>query len=571
MDKVTCFFFLLCFFSVSSQSEICILCEETVSLLYNTLSSDFTKQGIVWIGTAICTMMGNSDNYCTITAGGLIEMLCTVIPEKFLNATYTCTYCGLCDEYIISQRYFRSFQQNVLKATPPMKGVSKIREKKRIKLLQISDLHLEPYYAQYANADCQEDKCCRVDSGTPKREEDKAGYWGTVGRCDIPARTIRSALNFIGRELKPDFVIWLGDNEHGPSFNVSKESEMQIISELTKMMKEELGHTTPIFPVLGNHEGHPIDMFNYRNLTQERWLLDGTAEIWSSFFDSNAKSQYLQTGYYTQLVPFAPKLRIIGLNSLLYEPNNFYSIVNSTDPLGQIQWLSEVLAKAEKNQESVLVITHIPTCCDRGTDSSTSRMVTLFERYSNIIRGVFAGHYHVDFVRVLRSFTDGTPFGLEFVSPSLTTSTRVNPAFNLLELDSDTFQILEVTKYLMDINESNRQMRPIWNRSHDLKAYYQLEAVTPKELYKLSERIETDEYWYKLFCRSYVSDSFDADTFINLGKKGMHYFPCLMRARTHAEFAECLDFDFLIFPEEEEYYYLQLLQSSWADLIKRTS
>jgi hypothetical protein len=45
----------------------------------------------------------------------------------------------------------------------------------------------------------------------------------------------------------------------------------------------------------------------------------------------------------------------------------------------------------------------------------------LLERYSNNVRGVFSAHYHRDFFRVLRSFKDGRPFGLEFMGPSMTT------------------------------------------------------------------------------------------------------------------------------------------------------
>lgn len=48
-------------------------------------------------------------------------------------------------------------------------------------------------------------------------------------------------------------------------------------------------------------------------------------------------------------------------------------------------------------------------------------MLILFERYSKIIKGVFAGHYHRDFIRVLRSYAGGIPFGLEFLGPSIST------------------------------------------------------------------------------------------------------------------------------------------------------
>ncbi len=274
--------------------------------------------------------------------------------------------------------------------------------------------------------------CCRVNSGLGKDDSDRAGFWGSPGKCDVPARTVESALNFVGTNVNPDMVLWLGDNVYGSAYNVTQESETEVLIETTGMVKRALsfsGRKIPVFPVLGNHEGFPVDTFNVNKLQKEQWLLNLTGELWNEWLDEAALAQYKKTGYYTQLIE-GTSLRIVALNSLLYINDNMHTMVNSTDPLGQVEWLERTLAASERNHESVFVIEHVPICCERGAEGTNSefelletsgRMMTLLERYANTVRGVFAGHYHSDFVRVLKRFVDSTPYALEFVAPSIST------------------------------------------------------------------------------------------------------------------------------------------------------
>lgn len=64
------------------------------------------------------------------------------------------------------------------------------------------------------NTKCDQPDCCRINSGDPKNEESKAGYWGTLGNCDIPFRTIEAMVSYIERNhaKEIDFIIWTGDS-----------------------------------------------------------------------------------------------------------------------------------------------------------------------------------------------------------------------------------------------------------------------------------------------------------------------------------------------------------------------
>lgn len=56
-------------------------------------------------------------------------------------------------------------------------------------------------------------------------------------------------------------------------------------------------------------------------------------------------------GFYT--VQVWPGLRLVSLNMNFCSQANFWLLINSTDPAGQLQWLVGVLAAAEQAGEKV--------------------------------------------------------------------------------------------------------------------------------------------------------------------------------------------------------------------------
>jgi sphingomyelin phosphodiesterase len=56
-----------------------------------------------------------------------------------------------------------------------------------LKVLQFTDVHIDPNYAEGYDAECKtEPTCCRMDQGIPANESQRAGYWGDYRNCDAP-------------------------------------------------------------------------------------------------------------------------------------------------------------------------------------------------------------------------------------------------------------------------------------------------------------------------------------------------------------------------------------------------
>ena len=69
--------------------------------------------------------------------------------------------------------------------------------KSHTKVVQVTDLHVDPYYTPGANADCGEPLCCRGAAGIATSPEKAAGVWGDYRNCDTPISTLRHALKHI--------------------------------------------------------------------------------------------------------------------------------------------------------------------------------------------------------------------------------------------------------------------------------------------------------------------------------------------------------------------------------------
>ncbi|KAH9382415.1 hypothetical protein HPB48_015745 [Haemaphysalis longicornis] len=63
-----------------------------------------------------------------------------------------------------------------------------------VKVLHISDTHYDPEYEEGSNGACADPICCRAHNGAPASAAARAGKWGHRGKCDIPLRTLESAL-----------------------------------------------------------------------------------------------------------------------------------------------------------------------------------------------------------------------------------------------------------------------------------------------------------------------------------------------------------------------------------------
>lgn len=88
-------------------------------------------------------------------------------------------------------------------------------EIKTIKILQISDMHWDPYYQEGSLADCPETLCCREkvkDLVINRISNDKlAGKYGDYRKCDTPEVTLDSMIQHIqdNHNVETGFLIFL--------------------------------------------------------------------------------------------------------------------------------------------------------------------------------------------------------------------------------------------------------------------------------------------------------------------------------------------------------------------------
>ena len=81
----------------------------------------------------------------------------------------------------------------------------------KIKILQISDIHWDPYYQEGSLAACSETLCCRETVINPYRnaipKEKSAGKYGDYRSCDTPEVTLDSMIQHIQNNHKIPFYL----------------------------------------------------------------------------------------------------------------------------------------------------------------------------------------------------------------------------------------------------------------------------------------------------------------------------------------------------------------------------
>lgn len=126
-------------------------------------------------------------------------------------------------------------------------------------IVHLSDFHFDPYYTPGSDAHCEEGICCRRDQGFPNDPGNAAGFWGDYRACDSPWHTVEDIVNRVKAEYKHiDLIYYTGDTVDHFGWKTSIEHNSASIRRMTEYFKNEFPNV-PLYPVLGNHEGHPTN------------------------------------------------------------------------------------------------------------------------------------------------------------------------------------------------------------------------------------------------------------------------------------------------------------------------
>ena len=271
--------------------------------------------------------------------------------------------------------------------------------------------------------------------------------------------------------------MFTGDNVAHNIWDVTQEEVVNNTKIIIDIIKKNIGNDIPIYPCLGNHEKAPVDEF----YGSESVLLNGLGDIFKEYLSKDAEESFRKYGYYTMLHKDT-KLRIVSLNCIICDSFNFNLIFDSNAPKKMFDWLENVLSQAEKNNEIVHIMDHIPIGHDQHTTQCAWRLKILLERYQNIIRGYFSGHSHSEYMTIVKEYTNQSkPNIIDYITSGLTTYSSYNPSFRIFEIDSIDYYVEDFIQYRMNLTESNKLRKPIWFISYIATDFFNVKTMADVE------------------------------------------------------------------------------------------
>ncbi|XP_044255462.1 sphingomyelin phosphodiesterase-like [Tribolium madens] len=356
------------------------------------------------------------------------------------------------------------------------------------KILQLSDIHYDLNYTANGNAECGEYACCQKDQGEASSPQNACGYWSDYRRSDLPWHLVEETIKQV-KTHKFDFIYYTGDVVNHRIWETSIESNKQVISKLYSYFKSAFN--VPVYPVLGNHEPHPINLWPPQNLPDAKfsneWLFDLIGDLWSDLVGEDIRDTVLKGGYYT-VSPYTG-FRIIVINSNPCYTFNWWLLWNDVDPYGQLQWLADTLFQAETNNEKVHILSHVPSGTSECLSIWAREYSRIVERFANTITGQFNGHTHKDEFYVFHNSSKPTQaIGAAFNGASVTPWTDSNPSYKIYDIDSSTFDVLDYAEWTFNLTLANLRgsnQIPEWYQLYRFTDTFGVDNLSTSEIEKL--------------------------------------------------------------------------------------
>ena len=374
------------FISQEPSSLSCSLCEDTLDKIQSIILVKYGEEGLYKFCSKLCSIvLDEKVCYAAIQRYGPIALDSLI--KRATDKKIICSTLNLCPssfDYISIEDYAK----RVLSDKP--ENIDSLKPKinmngKTLKALQVTDIHLDLNYKENAIIECGIPLCCHE---TPKNIFDSnvklSGKYGAIGNCDCSLEVV-DAFSVKAKELEPDFILFTGDNI---AHNVWEDTQEEVVYNtriIIDSIERNFGKDTPIYPAIGNHEKAPVDEY----YGPESVLLNGLAEIFKPYLSDEAYVTFKNYGYYSMLHKDT-NLRIISLNCLVCDTMNFNLIFDASQAKNMFDWFENELKKAEKNNEIVYLLDHIPLVNHQHTLQCTYRLKILLDRYQHIVRGTRA-------------------------------------------------------------------------------------------------------------------------------------------------------------------------------------
>ncbi|RAH46803.1 PPN1 endopolyphosphatase family protein [Aspergillus brunneoviolaceus CBS 621.78] len=311
-------------------------------------------------------------------------------------------------------------------------------ENRTVRVVHLSDTHVDRFYTAGASYACSKPMCCRpcTAADAPNSTLFPCGDWGNP-RCDPPIRLLIDSLLPVLQGLQPPLAFTLFTGDVVPhDFWLTSRASVEADYNTTYTALQPLTRQGPVYLAIGNHDTSPINIYPVSptpssNLTPQ-WAYD----------------------------LFAYCLLYYRINILSY------TTPPTPDPLSQFAWLTTELHQAERHHQRVWLLTHVPPGNSHMLPCYAHALKRIIERFRATIAAIFSGHRHLDLFQVyyrplspnnastMRSSrmihnTSRKAVAINYITPSLT-SERGRPAFRIYDVDPATWAVVDYTVYVAD-------------------------------------------------------------------------------------------------------------------------
>ncbi|KAK2580874.1 hypothetical protein KPH14_005946 [Odynerus spinipes] len=479
---------------------ICTVCKSVISAFITLWQQGMSQNDIERSVTKLCVLLNfQTERVCTNVVKLNAPIVFHIINSK-PNLTAN-TICGVVLESKSCPLNDKEYEWTIPIDDIPIKEIAMKKESNEtLKIVQLTDIHYDPKYEAYGNPDCGEPTCCRKGQNSTNSSGKLAGFWGDYNYCDTPWHSVVDALNHIKTTHQDvDYIYFTGDIiDHGV-WETSRQANMEsLYKSYTKIYEVFKG--IPVYPILGNHEPHPLNQFAPKSITDDElsthWLYSMVADLWINFgwLPESTRATILQGGFYT----LSPKkgFRIIVLNSNVCYCYNWWLLYQPQDPDRQLQWLVETLSEAERNEELVHILSHIPpgdADCQRTWKKEYLKIVN---RFAHIIAAQFNGHTHNDELQIIyRDKLTTNASSVAWNGGSITAFTHLNPNYKAYIIDNSTLRVKDFDNWMYDITSANENptQQPQWYKSYSFKDEYNLTDLSLNSLSDWLVEIKSDK------------------------------------------------------------------------------
>ena len=344
---------------------------------------------------------------------------------------------------------------------------------RQLKVLHITDVHLDLQYRVGSSALCTQPPCCRGEALEAFQGAGSTDYGGPLGNpnCDSPMALLESALS-AGKTLQPDLVIWTGDSlAHNEEARDARERKgkapggegealdkasygrahaLWTLANVTETFQRMLPNV-PVFPVLGNYDFYP--RHTDPGPGRHNWLTEKLAwEIWKDesgahWLSEDARKTFTYGGFYKQRLETTGEYQhlgqtsvyVIGLNTEVCHFKNYYAFNEETNGMEQLAWLKTTLMELRFVQAQAILIGHIPPGLWSGCwGEYSAEYEAIVGSFRDVIAAQLYGHQHSGSFRILYEPRNATKASsVAYVTPSLSPFKNQYPSFRLYTVAFD--------------------------------------------------------------------------------------------------------------------------------------